>query len=260
MRMKVGILSAVGVALAASSALAQVGPVFNSTPGTFMDISTTGVSVFGSGTGDIPVDVTTTIGNRVYNAGTVRVWENGALAFNFGALNPGLSAIPATIPAGNGTPTGLLPGVKYLLPYWDDLDLRPPVGLPDPGRRGVFFQQIGDLAIFQWNNIGNFPGGGNVDDRATFQVQIPRGGTTNLMMQIIYQSGMNLPDFMGGNTACIGYVAGNPGPNNGANSLWGFNAVPNGVQNGTVLSQTPAPGAAALLGLGALAACRRRRA
>jgi MYXO-CTERM domain-containing protein len=258
--MKVGILSAVGVALAASSALAQVGPIFNSSPATFMDISATGVSVFGAGTGDIPVDVTTTVGNRVFEPGRVRVWENGALAFGFGALNPGLSAIPATIPAGNGTPTGLTPGVKYLLPFWDDLDLRPPVGLPDPGSRGVFFQEIGDLAIFQWNNIGNFPGGGNVDDRATFQVQIPRGGTTNLLMQIVYQSGLNLPDFMNGATATVGYVAGNPGPNNGANSLWGFNGVPNNVVNGTVLSMVPGPGSAALLGLGALFATRRRRA
>jgi MYXO-CTERM domain-containing protein len=257
--MKVGILSAVGVALAASSAMAQVGPVFNSTPGTFHDISTTGVSVFGTGTGDIPVDVHTSIGNRVFNAGTVRVWENGALAFNFGALNPGLSAIPAAIPEPTGTPTGLLAGVKYLLPFWDDLDLRPPQGQPDPGHRGVFFQEMGDLAIFQWNNIGNFPSGNSGVDRATFQVQIPRGGTTNLLMQIIYQAGITSPDFNGGATASIGYVAGGTGGNNGNNSNWGFNGAPHGVVNGTVLSMTPAPGAAALLGIGALFAGRRRR-
>jgi hypothetical protein len=257
--MKVGILSAVGAVIAASSAMAQVGPVFNSVPGTFTDISGTGTSVFGAGTGDIPVDVTTTIGNRVFSAGTVRVWENGALAFGFGGANPGLTAIPATIPEPTGTPTGLTPGVKYLLPFWEDLDLRPHPGTPDPGSRGVYFQEIGGMAIFQWNNIGNFVGGSSSEDRATFQVQIP-GGPGPIYMQIIYEDGIDGPSFLGGDTATVGYVSGGPGPNNGNNSLWGFNGDPNGVVDGTVLTITPAPGAVGVLGLGVLFAVRRRRA
>jgi MYXO-CTERM domain-containing protein len=268
--MKVGILAVVGVALAASSAMGQlgvVGPIFNSVPGTWTDITGTGTNL---NLGDNGVaDVTATIGNRVFRPGNLRIWTDGALAWGTPTPNgPTLAGFTnQTIPEPFGTPPALSAGYTYLLPYWDDLDNNGRLGEPTPVNSDVYWQESGDTLIVQWNNLARFVDGMPTADRASFQVQIFRDDTNNhIYMQTLYDpnaapgEGILGPSFMGGASATVGYVSPGPGINNGENSLWGFNGEPNGLMNGTVLTMTPAPGGVALLGLGALLAGRRRRA
>ncbi|MCP3915155.1 MAG: hypothetical protein GY711_06340 [bacterium] len=80
---------------AASSASAQI-TIVDTMPGAFVDISGTGTALSLGDEGE--VDITTTIGNTLLSAGTVRVGSNGGARFNGGGqdLFAGNAAIPST--------------------------------------------------------------------------------------------------------------------------------------------------------------------
>ena len=93
---------AAALAALEGAASAQLNIVSN-LPGTFVDISTTGTPL--SLTDDGEVDITTTVGNALLPAGTVRVGSNGAVRFR-GTGNE-LAFTNAAIPnAGACCPSG----------------------------------------------------------------------------------------------------------------------------------------------------------
>lgn len=237
--MRAVLLAIVGTALATSAASAQLNIVSN-IPGTFVDISGTGTALnLGD---DTSANITTTIGNSVFAAGTHRVNNNGNFALsNTTAAGPFTNADIAP----TGTPAGLTAGAQYLLPYWDDLD-------SETGN--VYWQEIAGTLYVQWNDRSHFPGPTN--DHATFQIQIHSSGPA--LAQFIYPNIEGSPNWQGGVSATIGYVDGTSGDNSGNNIRFSFNTA-GSVNNTTVLSIVPAPGAAALVGLGGLIAIRRRR-
>jgi hypothetical protein len=231
--------------LLSGAAMAQLSIVTN-LGGTFTDIS-------GSGTALAPGDdtehnIVTTVGNKIFTAGDVRIGNNGGMAFGVttGDLGFTNAAIGAT---GNpsGAFTNVTPDPQVLLPYWDDLF---------PGASGnIFWQEIGDTLIVQWNSEDLFPGGVG---QATFQVKV--FGSGPVFAQFIYND-IEDTGFLGGTSATIGYVDGEVGgPNGGNNVAFSFNTA-GAVSDGSVLSIVPEPGTFIALGIGlaGLALARRRR-
>jgi hypothetical protein len=237
--MRAVLLAVVGSALATTAASAQLS-ITNALPGTFVDISGTGTALnLGD---DTSANITTVIGNTLFAAGTHRVGNNGTFAL--GSTTAATPFTNAAIPA-TGTPTGLTAGAQYLLPYWDDFD-------SETGN--VYWQEIGGTLYIQWHDRSHFPG--PTADHATVQLQIHSSGPA--LAQYLYPNIEGTPNWGGGLSASIGYVDGTSGDNMGNNIQFSFNTG-GAVNNTTVLSIVPAPGAAVLLGLGGLVAIRRRR-
>lgn len=212
--------------------------IVDNLPGTFVDIS-------GSGTplnlgDDTLANITTSVGNSVFAAGTHRVGNNGLFALNSTtASGPfGNNTIPPT-----GSPTGLTAGVQYFAPYWDDWD-------SDTGN--VFWQEISGTLYVQWHNRPHFS---NSADHATMQVQIPSSGPA--FAQFIYVDIEGSPNWLGGAGATIGYVDGTSNDNGGNNILWSFNTA-GSVHNGSVLSIVPEPASLGLLAIAGMFLIRRR--
>jgi hypothetical protein len=177
-----------GAALAlAPAATAQLSIVSN-LPGTFVDISATGTPL--SLADDAEVDITTTIGNALLPAGTVRVASNGGARFR-----------------GTGTELGItnttLPNVaafslesQSLLPFWDDINTV-------SGTAGqIYWQETMGMLIVQWHDVAFFGAAGQ--GTARFQLQVPSTGTT--WARYIYPDiSQTRPN--GGASATIGYQA-----------------------------------------------------
>lgn len=225
MKKALAVLSVLG--LAASAANAQLS-IVNNLPGAFIDISGTGtnLNVEGDDTGTL---FAATHGNSIHPAGNLFVQTNGT-ATNSAFTSFSNSALPFA-------------GAVYgYAPFWDDFRT-------DLGGGDIFAQNLADRTIIQWNNVRTFAGPGT--DFGTFQLQIFSAGP--VLAQFAYQDVIfgNASD--NGGSATIGVEA-----LNGSVAQWSLN-TPGAVTAGTVLSVIPTPGAAALLGLGGLAAIRRRR-
>ncbi len=230
--MRAALLAIVGTALATSAASAQVS-IVDSLPGTWIEINATGTALnLGD---DSAADIATTVSNALFAAGTARVGSNGAV--RFAGTGTSLAFTNAAIPAsGNFSLTS-----QVLDAFWDDMNT---VG----GTAGnIYWQEVGGTLVIEWDHAAFF----SSTDTATFQIQVHSSGPA--FAQFLYMD-VASARANGGGSATIGYQAG--GIENDVQ--WSFNTA-GSVANGTVLSLVPAPGAAALLGLGGLVACRRRR-
>lgn len=224
--MRAVLLAVVGSALAASAASAQIS-IVNSVPGTFIDISGTGTNL-GLEADDGAASFSATHGNSVLPAGLVFVGSNGQVT---NVSNTGFTNAPMPYGSGFG-----------YAPLWDDFRT-------DSGGGDIFWQNFADRTIVQFNNLRTFAAPGT--DLGTWQLQIFSSGP--VLAQYIYQDVIfgNVSD--NGGSATIGAEA-----VDGTFAEWSFNVA--SISNGTVLSVVvPAPGAAALLGIGSLVALRRRR-
>jgi hypothetical protein len=228
------VIAAAGLASAASGQ-----SIVTNLPGTFIDISPAGTNQGTDSTAhgdDVYAAIPVNFGNSFVPAGTMQVGSNGILL--------------QTTAAGftNAALANLSPGVGYY-PYWDDL--RSDNAGPPPGT--IYYANLADRTVIQWNNIGTFAGGTGT---GTFEIQIFNGpsGPGGSVAQFLY----NDVDFGGtgsfGASATIGIVDTGTGF-----AQYSFN-VANAVVAGTVVSILPAPASLALLGLGGLMAGRRRRA
>jgi len=201
-----------GRVLSLVNKLAATTYMTSTVPGTFVDISGTGTAL--NLTDDGEVDIATTVGNALLAAGTARVGSNGAV--RFGGAGTQLGFTNAAIPSASAY--GLTSQVA--MPFWDDFNT---VG----GTVGnIYWQEIGDTLIVQWNNAGFF--GQPATESATFQVQVFKGGP--VVAQYLYQNvgGVRAAN---GASATIGYQAGGIAGND---VQWSFNTA--SVTNGTVLS------------------------
>ena len=176
-----------GAALALAPAAAAQLSIVTNLPGTFVDISATGTAL--SLADDAEIDITTTVGNALLPAGTVRVGSNGGARFRGTALDLGIT---------NQT----LPNVgafslesQSLLPFWDDIDT-------EGGLWGeIYWQEVAGVLIIQWEDTAFFNGSATAD-RTTFQLQVPSTGTT--WARFVYEDVTSVRA-AGGGSATIGY-------------------------------------------------------
>lgn len=163
--------------------------IVESIPGTFLDISSTGTPLNLADDGE--VSFTSTIGNALLPAGTVRIAANGGARFGTSAIpNLGLDLAPdnTSLPA-----TGAFGRRQALLPYWDDLSL---------AHGDVYVREQAGRLIIQWDGVQ--VQGATFVDRMTFQLQVFAQGP--LHAQFVYRSlGVHgvASNFGGG--ATIGY-------------------------------------------------------
>jgi hypothetical protein len=230
-----------GGSLVAGAAFAQLSMV-DTISGTFVDISGTGTNL---GLGDdSSANFTSSVGNSVFAAGSVRVGNNGAIGF--GITTGSLGFTNAPIP-GTGTPAGMYAS-QALAACWDDVD-------DETG--GVFWQEIGGVLYVQWEDRSHFPGP-TTSGTLTMQVQVFSAGP--VFAQFLYED-VEGPAWGGGASATIGYLDGASGVNFGNNIQWSFDTAGSGA-NGTVLSiAVPEPGTyiAIASGLGLLLIRRKRK-
>lgn len=149
----------------------------------FIDISGTGTALSLSDDGE--ANITTTVGNAIFGAGTVRVGNNGGIGFtSLGDLGITNAALPSA---------NVFGGATALLPFWDDID-------SDTG--DVYWQESGGTLIVQWDNRPHFSNTGS----ATFQLQLFSAGP--VLARFVYGDvdfGNSSYDF--GQSATIGYQA-----------------------------------------------------
>jgi hypothetical protein len=227
---RLGVVSAVALA---SVGAAQTLQIVDNLPGTFTDISGTGINL--GIHGDDSATIFPTIGNAVFPAGRVVVGNNGGMGFNppDDYLAPVNQPIPSMDAFGGG---------QAALAFWDDIG-------NDTGT--VLWEQVGGELIVQWHNVHFGPR----EDFARFQIKI--FGTVDpnnpVYAQFIYAD-IEQPRPGGGVSATIGYQDGGAHFND---VQWSFNTA-NAVHNGTVLSIVPEPGMTFLLLLGVCPLLRRR--
>ena len=141
-----------GGVLLSGAALAQLQIVSN-LGGTFTDISGSGTAL--NPTDDSEHNIVTTVGNKIFAAGDVRIGNNGGMGF--GVTNGDLGFTNAALP-GTGGVSGVFSNAtpanpQALLPYWDDLL---------PGATGnIYWQEMAGTLIVQWNSEEHFSGGGS---------------------------------------------------------------------------------------------------
>ncbi|MCA9245880.1 MAG: M36 family metallopeptidase [Planctomycetales bacterium] len=127
-------------------------------PNEFVDISTTGTPLNLSDDGE--ADITTSVGNVLFPAGTITVANNGVVVGE-----PGVSVSTSN----DSLPTFDF-DVPALIPFWDDID---------SDRGNVFWQEllVGGInaLIVQWHDRPHFPGSSS-SDTVTFQVQLFESG------------------------------------------------------------------------------------
>ncbi len=146
-----------GVVGTANPVLPRVIFARSNSPGSFIDISTTGTPL--GLTDDGQALITTTVGNAFFPAGSVIVSNNGGIiSGTTGSLSPFNDSLPTSLP--NGT---------FLVPFWDDLD-------GGTGNGNVYWQQRQidgiNALIVQWHNRPRWSGIG----AATFQLQLFASG------------------------------------------------------------------------------------
>ena len=208
--------------------------IVDTEPGTFIDISESGIDLGLSGNDEAPIN--TLISNAVFPGGEVWVGNNGALGF--GAL-PDTNLPALNEPIFNNAAFG---GGQALCGFWDDID-------NTYGQ--LLYENQENMLIVQWDGK-QFT---DSTDTLTFQLQIfadVRGGNP-IYAQMIYAD-VEQPRADGGGSATIGYQDGGAGFNS---VEWSFNTS-GAVSNGTVLSLIPEPASLLLAIIGGLAAGRRR--
>lgn len=195
--------------------------------GTFIDISSTGTAVVPTNDGEF--NVGWPIGNTLFPSGIVRVGANGGLRFGTNVL--GSEDLPSTngsLP--NATAFG---GRQALFPYWDDF-----IASNGAFTFGTIHHEIvGTTLIIQWTNVKLQSA--SVQDRITFQVQLPASGP--ILAQFLYDDILGAAN--GGSSATIGYQG------NAANSFVQYSLdAGRAVEDGTVLTLIDQPNEALLLG------------
>lgn len=221
------------VAVLVSAAPADL-VIVDTEPGTFIDISQSGIALGISGDDEAPISMTLT--NAVFPAGEVWVGNNGALGF--GDL-PDTNLPPVNESIFDNVAFG---GGQALCGFWDDIDNT---------YGDVYYENRESMLIVQWENR-QFA---DSTDTVTFQVQILDGvrGGNPVYAQMIYTD-VEQPRADGGGSATIGYQDGGAGFNS---VQWSFNTS-GAVANSTVLSLVPEPASLALMVIAALAGRRRR--
>jgi hypothetical protein len=206
-----GLLTFLSLAAPAAADLRFV----SSLPGEFIDISNTGTPIAPVNDGEF--DIVSTIGNTLFPAGNVRIGMNGGVRFGpGGTINGNLSPINASLPA-----SGAFSGNTALLAYWDDF-----IATNGPLSFGaIHHEERNGMLIIQWTNVKLRSAA--VQDRITFQVQVPASG--GVLARFVY------PDILGaangGSSATIGYQALTQ-----SDSVQHSLDAPRAVGNGTVLS------------------------
>ena len=220
------LLALVGIVGTAAIANAQVTAVTN-IAGTFIDISSTGTSLGASNQDDAAFSISATHGNRILAAGNIFASTNGLVS---SAASTAFTNNPVASTA-NGT---------YCV-FWDDLIFR--------GPGDMYVQNLADRTIIQWNAVQHFS---SSPSTATFQLQIfDEGGP--VLAQMLYS------DIDFGDSSSFGASA-TIGAHLADNSVTEFSMNNASIQDGSVVSfVVPAPGAAAAMGLSAVAGLRRRR-
>jgi len=184
----------------------------NTLPGAYVDISSTGTPL--NLADDESIDIVTTIGNELLNAGVVRVGSNGGLRFAGSSpdLGPGNQQIPSLMAFG---------AEQALLPFWDDINT-------DSGQGGqIYWEEIGTSLIVQWDRVEFFGSGST--QTATFQVQVHAAGPT--YAQFLYEDVSGARAANGG-SATVGYQD----PSTGGGSTVSFDSPI--IQDGSVWSLT----------------------
>jgi hypothetical protein len=179
-------------------------------PGNWIEISGTGAALnLGD---DDEVDIPTTVGNALFPQGVARVGSNGGVRFAGTGTALGFTNLQIpSLDAFNGDQT--------LLPFWDDVNT---VG----GTVGnVYWQEVGDTLVVQWQNIGFF--GTAATERATFQLQVH--GSGSVPAQFLYQD-IEGARAASGSSATVGYQGGTVT----SDARWSFDSA--SVSNGMVLS------------------------
>ena len=234
--MKTVVLASLAGLALASVASAQIS-IVNNIPGSFVDITGTGTSLGLNGDdSSAALAVPAGFGNAVLAAGAGVVSTNGR--YN---LAPGSTAFSNT-----ALVTGA--GNQGYYPYWDDLRT-------DTAGSNVYSQIVGDAFIVQWNATF-FNSGAPI--RMQIQIfnaagQLAHGGA---LAQYLYAPSTAGALGYDGASATVGAI-----DDQGNIAEWSFNTPGSVIPGQTVLSivQVPAPGAAAMLGLGGLIVGRRRR-
>jgi hypothetical protein len=247
------ILAVAGLAGIASAQISIV----NNLPGTFTNIAGAPGATFIDSGDDTGHNIVTTIGNVAFPAGNVRISNNGN-AHAFGAGTPGAgtgftnAAIP--LPGPGHASTFSTAAVGVMMAMWDDII---PTAAADSG---IWWQQTSDTLIIQWHDQDSFGASGSGTIR--FQLKVFNTGSGAALAQFIYDDVVFNDSTAPGNpnlggSSTIGYSTQSPAAPGLNNVQWSFNTQ--SIQNGTVLTVVPAPGAVALLGLGGLIAGRRNR-
>ena len=206
--------------------------------GTFNDISGTGNFVNLSDDGE-RTRYSSVLGRdfRIGNNGGVGLTSNGNLSW----LNTGL-------------PSGRVFGgnVEAFLPFWDDLD-------SESG--GVYWQDVGDRLVVQWDDLNHYPGT-NVNEGITFQAQIFKSAADavggDIVAQFLYTDTAFAPSqsiWNGGSSATVGYQ----GTANNSMS-WSINQAV--LSAGTVITLRaviPEPSSLWMMGIAGLFLTKRRR-
>jgi hypothetical protein len=226
--------------IAASAAMARPVSIVPF-PSPFIDIS----GIPGANTGlhadDSSISFTSTASNCIKAAGPLFIGTNG------------MATMTSVTTFTNSALTAA--SVQGYWPLWDDYnntsqgDIFAANGIPTPN---------GIATIIQWNNVPHF-GDPLPADGGTFQIQILTNPGSGLQAVYVYAD----TDFTGtindaGLSATVGAVAGNPASEGFVNFEVNTGGIPSGLSLG-VFCDIPAPGAAALLGLGGLLIGRRRR-
>lgn len=188
--------------------------IVSSLPGSYVDISAVGTA-FNLGD-DGSTLYTTSVGNSLLPPGTIRISNNGAVAWNNNFTGFTNAALPSANLANNA---------QALAVYWDDLFTytRDPSFTPD----SVYVAEIDGTLYITWQlgHIALFPSTNPV----TIQLQVFSTGP--ILAQFVYQDvDFGDPAYNNGASATIGYQAG--GVRNDAQ--WSFDAA--SIVSGTVLS------------------------
>lgn len=165
----------------------------------------------------------------------VSVGSNGTVYFDDTYLGLGNTAIP-----GNGGGYGVF---RFMAVFWDDMN---------PGAGGQVLSQVlgapgAQQLVVQWNNVPGF----GTPDGGTFQAILSEGTNSILFNYADVDLGSSFADF--GASATVGIQSDSA---TGLQWSWDQAIIENGMSIRWVV---PAPSALAALGLGGLAATRRRR-
>jgi hypothetical protein len=286
-------LAALAGLCVAAPAMAQITSARNDITMSFINIANTGASTrlnSSTATHDDSSYSFAGVTNAGISSSIYRASTNGFVMFGAGT-NPGSSWINTGIPQTGNNIAGSS-AAQMIAPFWDDMI----TGAVSNLNNGVW-AQTGDASAFGGINLNGGSGPVAVTGNVTiiqwqgmdlFQLANPQNATFQLVVfaapvvvngvtvyaianysNTVFNTTSGGPGFVrnDGESASVGY---NPGASAlGTAVEWGagnndlgttFTHRGNYVTSGSSLAFVPAPGAAALLGIGGLVAARRRRA
>lgn len=148
----------------------------------------------------------------------IRIGNNGGIALS---SSGNLSWRNRDLPSNNAFGRN----VEAFLPYWDDLD-------SESG--GVYWQDLGDRLVVQWDDLNHYPGT-FVNSGITFQAQVFKSsadaGAGDVLAQFIYTDtnfAASQSFWDNGASATVGYQ------NSSTSLVWSFNQAV--ITNGSVIT------------------------